>query len=95
MSSQTSRTETRPVRKKQKQNSNAATHENLRGALEGLRVYVIHCKDSMDGVDWPVSHTIVKQVRALVEAQGLGADIRVAEQGMLIGMFCWISFMLI
>jgi len=73
-----------PVRKKQKTNRDTASAGNLRGALDGLRVYVMHCKDSMDGVDPPGSHLIVEQVRTLVEALGLGAEVRRVEQGMLI-----------
>jgi 3',5'-cyclic-nucleotide phosphodiesterase len=87
-----SRDQSRPMRKKQKYE---AMHENLRGSLEGLQVYVIHCKDSTNGVGRPTSHLIVEQVRALVKAQGLGAEIHVVEQGMLIGTLSLISFMII
>lgn len=55
------------------------------GALDGLRVYVMHCKDTMD-CEKPISHLIVDQVRALVARKGLGAEIIAAEQGMRIGM---------
>ena len=58
----------------------------LRGALEGLRVYVMHCKDTMDcAPDKPIGRVIVEQVRALVIEKGLGAEILGAEQGMRIG----------
>lgn len=78
------------MRKKQKKaavssSSAAISVEDLRGALDGLRVYVIHCKDGSDADDTPMREVIVAQVRALVEAKGLGAEILAAEQGMRIG----------
>jgi len=74
----------RPARKKQKKN--AVPLEDLRGALVGVRVFVIHCKDNLEGVSKvPIRHLIVQQVKALVEEKGLGAEILAAEQGMRIG----------
>jgi len=72
----------RPVRKKQRKNPAAA--EDLRGALTGVRVFVTHCKDLMDVSKPPVRHLIVEQIRALVAAKGLGAEILPTEQGMRI-----------
>jgi cAMP phosphodiesterase len=76
----------RPARKKQKTSAatTPAESESLTGALTGLRVYVMHCKDTMT-CDLPVNRLIVEQVRALVARKGLGADILAAEQGMRIG----------
>jgi cAMP phosphodiesterase len=68
-----------PARKRQKTT-------NLDGALSGLCVYVMHCKDDMD-CDQPMNRVIVDQVRALVASKRLGAEIVAAEQGMRIGMF--------
>jgi cAMP phosphodiesterase len=60
--------------------------QNLRGALDGLRVYVMHCKDTMDcAPDKPIGRVIVEEVRALVLEKGLGAEVLGAEQGMRIG----------
>jgi cAMP phosphodiesterase len=72
-----------PPLKKQKTEDVPST--SLRGALDGLRVYVMHCKDTMD-CDRPISHLIVDQVRALVAGKALGAEVIAAEQGMRIGM---------
>jgi cAMP phosphodiesterase len=68
---------TRHTRKRQKRQL-----ETTR-ALEGLTVYVTHCKDSGE-TERPVSEVIVEQVRALAEKEGLGVTIRAAEQGMRI-----------
>lgn len=77
--------EKRP-RKKQKRNSLSA--EDLRNALAGLHVYIIHCKDDMDGdPDRPVRDIIVEQCRSIVEEKGLGAKVLAAKQGMRIGQF--------
>ena len=76
----------RPPRKKQKRNSFAA--EELTNALAGLKIYIMHCKDDMDGdLDRPAKEVIIGQVRALVEKRGLGAEIHLAEQGTRIGQF--------
>ncbi|KII88896.1 hypothetical protein PLICRDRAFT_40534 [Plicaturopsis crispa FD-325 SS-3] len=73
----------RPARKKKK--ANPITPEALYGALDGLRVYVIHCKDSIHGdCDQPMNHVITDQVRALVEERRLGAEILAVDQGMRI-----------
>ena len=71
-------------RKKQKRNS--LTAEDLRGALAGLRVFIIHCKDDMtEGSSLPIREIIADQVRSIINEKGLGAKILVAEQGMRIG----------
>lgn len=69
------------ARKKQKKNPISA--KELRGALQGLRIYIIHCKEDLQhNYDRPINHVIADQVRKLVEAQALGADIIAASQGM-------------
>lgn len=71
----------RPARKRQKKNPPST--EDLRSALHGVRVFIMHCKDDVNGVhDRPVRDIIVEQVRDLVVARGLGADILGAVQGM-------------
>ena len=76
-------TRKRPPRKKQKRIS--LTAEDLKGALAGLRVFIIHCKDDMTGSSRPIREVIAEQVRSIVNEKGLGARILVAEQGMRIG----------
>lgn len=75
-----------PPRKKQRLNPvSPSTH---RGALEGVRVVIIHCKEDLRGAfNRPINQVIAEQVRALTEEQGLGVEIIAAEQGMHIRMF--------
>ncbi|KAH9946342.1 cyclic-AMP phosphodiesterase [Epithele typhae] len=69
------------ARKKRRRNTDAAP--DARGALAGLTVYVIHVKDDLQGAfDEPIHEVVARQVRELVEAKGLGAEIIAAEQGM-------------
>jgi hypothetical protein len=79
-----SRNESGPTRKKSK--SNPLSPESLYGALDGVRIFVIHCKDGQEVTyDRSINHIIADQVRALVAAKRLGADILAADQGMRIG----------
>ncbi|KZT74247.1 hypothetical protein DAEQUDRAFT_748575 [Daedalea quercina L-15889] len=56
-----------------------------RGALAGLKVYVIHCKDDLQGVyAEPIHRVIASQVRTLVEEKDFGVEIISVEQGMKI-----------
>ncbi|KZP29888.1 hypothetical protein FIBSPDRAFT_908193 [Athelia psychrophila] len=57
------RANSRPSRKKTK--VNPVTSEDLVGALDGLRVFVTHCKDD-DGAspDLPINHLITNQILA-------------------------------
>lgn len=78
--------DSKPSRKRSK--SNPLSAESLRGALNGVRVFVIHCKEDGDvAYDRPINHINTDQVRALVEMKGLGAEILAADQGMHIGTF--------
>lgn len=56
----------------------------LVGALAGLTVYIIHCKDDFSSApgEPPVSERILQQVKALVQEDGLGCEIVLARQGM-------------
>lgn len=68
---------------RKKKRRNAESLPSLRGALAGLRVYIIHCKDDIQkAFDKPIHEVIVGQVRELVDAKGLGAEIIAVEQGM-------------
>ncbi|KAJ3806602.1 cyclic-AMP phosphodiesterase [Lentinula aff. lateritia] len=72
----------RPKRKRQKRNPSVSADE-LRGLLTGVRIYIIHCKEQSTQVEGPPTRElIVGQVRALVQATGLGAEILSAKQGM-------------
>lgn len=75
------------VRKKKK--LNPIPLESLRGILDGVTVYIMHCKSDVGGLyDGPISQVIGAEVRALVEKKGLGAEIVVLEQGTRIRKCC-------
>lgn len=74
-----------PPPRKKPRTDGLASVEHLRGALSGLRVHVIHCKDTMEIVDRPTNHVICDQIRELVEERGLGAEILPTDQGTRIG----------
>ncbi|KZT03526.1 uncharacterized protein LAESUDRAFT_704515 [Laetiporus sulphureus 93-53] len=60
---------------------------DLRGALEGIKLYIIHCKDDAQGAyTEPMPQVIARQVRALVDAQELGLEVIAVEQGMHISI---------
>ncbi|KAG5637714.1 hypothetical protein H0H81_003478 [Sphagnurus paluster] len=72
---------TRPMRKKQRKNP--ISPDDIAGALDGLRVYIMHCKDDLDSdPEKPMRDIIVPQVRALVEQKRLGAEIIAVRQGL-------------
>ena len=64
--------------------------EQLRGALAGVRLFIIHCKDPLTAEEYsdpsrPIAHVITDQVKALVGAEHLGLEVLPAEQGTRIG----------
>jgi hypothetical protein len=64
--------------------------EQLRGALAGVRLFIIHCKDPLTAdvvsdPSRPIAHVITDQVKALVGAEQLGLEVLPAEQGTRIG----------
>ncbi|KAI0665084.1 cyclic-AMP phosphodiesterase [Cubamyces menziesii] len=74
-------------RRKRRRQSDEDAEMDVRGALTGLRVFVIHCKDDLhETYDRPIHEVIAGQVRELVEERGLGAEIVAVEQGMLISI---------
>jgi 3',5'-cyclic-nucleotide phosphodiesterase len=73
------------MRKKAK--SNPLNAEELHGALDGVRVFVVHCKDGNEVYDSPINHIITNRVRELVSVKQLGVSILAADQGMRIGAF--------
>jgi len=83
---QVSGSSARPVRKRQRMNpSIASPPSDVRGALDGVRVFVIHCKDTLDGAsDRPNQTLIIEQIKALLDVKELGVEILAARQGMRI-----------
>lgn len=70
------------TRARKKKKLNPIPLESLRGMLDGVTVFIMHCKSDVGGVyDGPISHVIGAQVRALVEKKELGAEVVVLEQG--------------
>lgn len=64
---------------------NAPAPSDLAGALNGLRVYIIHCKATFERANTrPVNHVIGDQVRTLSNKAKLGVEILTADQGMRI-----------
>lgn len=87
-STSTSSSPASPARKRQrlKSRSVSASIDDVKGALKGVRVYVMHFKEDMENAyKQPIHVVITNQVRALVEEKGLGAEILAAEQGAHIG----------
>ncbi|KAH9901114.1 cyclic-AMP phosphodiesterase [Cubamyces lactineus] len=75
-------------RRKRRRQSDEDAEVDVHGALAGLRVFVVHCKDDLHGkYDKPIHEVIAGQVRELVEDRALGAEIVAVEQGMLICAF--------
>jgi len=53
------------------------------GALDGLKLYVIHCKAALNGAD-DQAQLIAQQIRTLVLQQELGIEVIAVVQGMRI-----------
>ncbi|CAL1703982.1 unnamed protein product [Somion occarium] len=71
----------KPIRKRLK--ISPPSPGSLEGALKGLRVYIIHCKDDLRSTySEPINQVIAGQVRALTDELSLGAEIISVEQGM-------------
>ena len=59
--------------------------DTLRGKLDGVSVYIIHCKDDLhDTYDRPINEVITDQIRTLIAPKELGVEIIAVEQGMQI-----------
>ena len=81
--------ETSPeTRTRKKKKLNPISIGLLRGVLDGVTVYIMHCKSDVGGkYDRPISQVIGAEVTALVEKKGLGVEIVVLEQGTRIREF--------
>ena len=77
------------TRARKKKKLNPISLESLRGVLDGVTIYIMHCKSDVGGkYDGPINQVIGAEVRALVEKKGLGVEIVVLEQGTRIREFC-------
>jgi 3',5'-cyclic-nucleotide phosphodiesterase len=72
------------LRPRKKRRTDVMSPEALYGALEGLRVYIMHCKDIFL-TDRPINHVIGDQCRELLAPHKLGVELLTADQGMKIG----------
>ena len=72
------------ARPKKKRKRNPVAAEALHGALAGLRVYIMHCKEHF-GTERPISHVIGDQCREMLAPHKLGLELLTADQGMKIG----------
>ncbi|KAK2467080.1 hypothetical protein APHAL10511_001338 [Amanita phalloides] len=57
--------------------------EELRGILNGLSIYIIHCKSDVTS-DRPVRKIIEEEVKELIRDNGLGANVLAVEQGSIL-----------
>lgn len=57
--------------------------EELRGILDGLSIYIIHCKSDLTS-ERPARNLIEKQIKELMQQKGLGANILAVEQGSIL-----------
>jgi len=79
---------TGPDTRARKKKLNPIPLESLQGMLDGVTVYIMHCKSDVGGqYDGPISQVIGAEVRSLVEKKGLGVEIVVLEQGTRIREF--------
>lgn len=70
------------TRARRKKRLNSIPLEALRGILDGVTVFIMHCKSDVGELyEGPINHVIETEVRALVERKGLGAEVVALEQG--------------
>lgn len=71
------------TRSRKKKRLNSISLASLRGVLNGLPIYIMHCKGDVDGIyDRPINHIIADQVKELLEGKELGVQVIAVEQGM-------------
>ena len=73
-----------PSRPRKKQKREPLPPEALHGALTGLSVYIMHCKEHFS-TERPISHVIGDQCREMLAPHKLGLELLTADQGMKIG----------
>ena len=77
------------TRARKRKKLNPISLDSLRGMLNGVTVYIMHCKSDVGGIyDEPINQIIGAEVRALVEKRELGVEVVVLEQGTRIREFC-------
>ena len=77
------------TRARKKKKFNPIPLESLRGILDGVTVYIMHCKSDLGGkYDVPISQVIGAEVRDLIQEKELGMQVVVLEQGTRIREFC-------
>jgi cAMP phosphodiesterase len=77
------------TRARKKKKLNPISLESLRGVLDDVTVYIMHCKSDVGGkYDEPINQVIGAEVRALIEKKGLGVQVVVLEQGTRISECC-------
>ena len=74
----------RSARPRKKPKRNPLPAEALHGALAGLRVYIMHCKEQFS-TERPINHVIGDQCREMLAPHKLGLELLTADQGMKIG----------
>ncbi|KAG6332397.1 hypothetical protein ID866_6691 [Astraeus odoratus] len=67
------------LRKKQKRDMTSPGV--LHGALTGLRVYIMHCKETFSSKHPPINHVIRDQCRDLLKPHNLGVEVLAVDQG--------------
>ena len=76
------------TRAKKRKKLNPISLDSLRGILNGVTVYIMHCKSDVGGkYDGPINQVIGAEVRALIEKKSLGVEVVVLEQGTRIREF--------
>lgn len=71
------------TRARKRKRLNPVSLDSLWGLLDGVCVYIMHCKgDIGDLYDRPIHQVVADQVRALVQEKKLGARVIAVEQGM-------------
>lgn len=63
--------------------NSSPSSEELRGILDGLSIYIIHCKSDLTS-ERPARNVIEKQIKELMQKKGLGANILAVEQGSIL-----------
>lgn len=76
------------TRARKRKRLNPISLDSLRGILNGVTIYIMHCKSDVGGkYDGPINQVIGDEIRALVGKKGLGVEVVVLEQGTRIREF--------
>jgi cAMP phosphodiesterase len=61
----------------------AATQQQQQPPLKGLKIYIIHVKDTLEDIE-PAGETILRQMRTFEEEEKLGCEFVLTSPGMSI-----------